>query len=223
MKHIIAPSVLSADFANLQRDIEMINSSAADWFHVDVMDGVFVPNISFGFPVMEAIKKHATKPLDVHLMIVNPDQYIERFAEAGAAVITVHYEACVHLHRTVQAIHAAGCKAGVAINPHTSVALLKDILADLDLVLVMSVNPGFGGQKFIPNTLNKLRELKAMAALLNPDLIIEVDGGVGIHNLEDLIDAGAAAFVAGNAIFGAPDPTAMIAEMKNLNTSTFKA
>ncbi|MBC8986607.1 ribulose-phosphate 3-epimerase [Pedobacter sp. N36a] len=216
MKYLIAPSVLSADFANLQRDIEMINSSAADWFHVDVMDGVFVPNISFGFPVMEAIKKYATKPLDVHLMIVNPDQYIERFAAAGATVITVHYEACVHLHRTVQAIHAAGCKAGVALNPHTPVALLKDILADLDLVLVMSVNPGFGGQKFIPNTLNKLRELKAMALQLNPDLIIEVDGGVGIHNLEDLIEAGAAAFVAGNAIFSAPDPMEMIANMKNL-------
>ena len=222
MKHLIAPSVLSADFANLQRDIEMINASAADWFHVDVMDGVFVPNISFGFPVMEAIKKYAAKPLDVHLMIVNPDQYIERFAAAGASVITVHYEACVHLHRTIQAIHAAGCKAGVAINPHTPVALLKDILADLDLVLVMSVNPGFGGQKFIPNTLNKLRELKAMALQLNPELIIEVDGGVGIHNLEDLIEAGAAAFVAGNAIFGAPDPTEMIAEMKNLKTGTLK-
>lgn len=222
MKHLIAPSVLSADFANLQRDIEMINASAADWFHVDVMDGVFVPNISFGFPVMEAIKKYATKPLDVHLMIVNPDQYIERFAAAGAAVITVHYEACVHLHRTVQAIHAAGCKAGVALNPHTPVALLKDILADLDLVLVMSVNPGFGGQKFIPNTLNKLRELKAMALQINPDLIIEVDGGVGIHNLEDLIDAGAMAFVAGSAIFAAPDPKEMIAELKNLKTGTLK-
>ncbi|WP_222537880.1 ribulose-phosphate 3-epimerase [Pedobacter polysacchareus] len=216
MKHLIAPSVLSADFANLQRDVEMINSSDADWFHVDVMDGVFVPNISFGFPVMEAIKRYATKPLDVHLMIENPDQYIERFAEAGATVITVHYEACVHLHRTVQAIHAAGCKAGVAINPHTPVALLKDILADLDLVLVMSVNPGFGGQKFIPNTLHKLRELKAMALQLNPDLIIEVDGGVGIHNLEDLIEAGATAFVAGNAIFGASNPMEMIADMKNL-------
>ncbi|WGQ11259.1 ribulose-phosphate 3-epimerase [Pedobacter gandavensis] len=216
MKHLIAPSVLSADFANLQRDVEMINSSNADWFHVDVMDGVFVPNISFGFPVMEAIKRYATKPLDVHLMIENPDRYIERFAEAGATVITVHYEACVHLHRTVQAIHAAGCKAGVAINPHTPVALLKDILADLDLVLVMSVNPGFGGQKFIPNTLHKLRELKAMALQLNPDLIIEVDGGVGIHNLEDLIEAGATAFVAGNAIFGASNPMEMIADMKNL-------
>jgi ribulose-phosphate 3-epimerase len=222
MKHLIAPSLLAADFANLQRDIEMVNSSEADWFHVDVMDGVFVPNISFGFPVMEAVKKHATKPLDVHLMIVNPDQYIERFATAGATVITVHYEACTHLHRTVQAIHAAGCKAGVALNPHTPVALLKDILADLDLVLVMSVNPGFGGQQFIPNTLNKLRELKAMAAALNPDLIIEVDGGVGIHNLGDLIQAGASAFVAGNAIFAAASPKEMISELKNLNAGILK-
>ncbi|ETZ22875.1 ribulose-phosphate 3-epimerase [Pedobacter sp. V48] len=217
MKHLIAPSLLSADFANLQRDIEMVNSSEADWFHVDVMDGVFVPNISFGFPVMEAVKKYATKPLDVHLMIVNPDQYIERFAAAGASVITVHYEACTHLHRTVQAIHAAGCKAGVAINPHTPVALLKDVLVDLDLVLVMSVNPGFGGQKFIPNTLNKLRELKAMASVVNPDLLIEVDGGVGIQNLADLIQAGASVFVAGNAIFGAPSPSVMISELKQLD------
>jgi ribulose-phosphate 3-epimerase len=222
MKHLIAPSLLAADFANLQRDIEMVNSSEADWFHVDVMDGVFVPNISFGFPVMEAIKKHATKPLDVHLMIVNPDQYIERFAAAGATVITVHYEACTHLHRTVQAIHAAGCKAGVALNPHTPVALLKDILADLDLVLIMSVNPGFGGQQFIPNTLNKLRELKAMAATQNPELIIEVDGGVGIHNLGDLIQAGASAFVAGNAIFAAASPKEMISELKNLNAGILK-
>ncbi|AOM80425.1 ribulose-phosphate 3-epimerase [Pedobacter steynii] len=222
MKHLIAPSLLAADFANLQRDIEMVNSSEADWFHVDVMDGVFVPNISFGFPVMEAIKKHATKPLDVHLMIVNPDQYIERFAAAGAAVITVHYEACTHLHRTIQAIHAAGCKAGVAINPHTPVALLKEVLADLDLVLVMSVNPGFGGQKFIPNTLHKLRELKALSATINPELIIEVDGGVDIHNLADLIQAGANAFVAGNAIFAATAPKEMISELKNLNAGILK-
>jgi ribulose-phosphate 3-epimerase len=222
MKHLIAPSVLSADFANLQRDVEMINSSEADWFHVDIMDGVFVPNISFGFPVMAAIKKHAQKPLDVHLMIVNPEHYIERFAEAGAAVITVHYEACTHLHRVVQSIHAAGCKAGVALNPHTPVSFLKDILADLDLVLVMSVNPGFGGQQFIPNTLNKVKELRAMASLLNPDLLIEVDGGVGLHNLEVLIQSGANVFVAGNAVFAAVSPKDMIADMKKLDAGIMK-
>lgn len=222
MNHLIAPSVLAADFGNLQRDIEMINASEADWFHVDVMDGVFVPNISFGFPVMEAIKKNATKPLDVHLMIVNPDQYIERFAEAGASGITVHYEACTHLNRTIQCIHQAGCKAGVAINPHTPVELLKDILSDLDVVLVMSVNPGFGGQKFIPNTFNKLRELRAMALRLNPDLIIEVDGGVGISNIADLIEAGANAFVAGNAVFAAPSPSQMISELKNVRTGSVR-
>jgi ribulose-phosphate 3-epimerase len=222
MKHLIAPSVLSADFANLQRDIEMINTSEADWFHVDIMDGVFVPNISFGFPVMSAIKKYAQKPLDVHLMIVNPEHYIERFAEAGAAVITVHYEACTHLHRVVQSIRIAGCKAGVALNPHTPVSLLKDILPDLDLVLVMSVNPGFGGQQFIPNTLNKVRELRAIASLLNPDLLIEVDGGVGLHNLEILIQSGANVFVAGNAVFAAASPPDMIADMKKLDAGIMK-
>ncbi|TKC09221.1 ribulose-phosphate 3-epimerase [Pedobacter frigoris] len=220
MKHLIAPSVLSADFANLQRDIEMINSSEADWFHVDVMDGVFVPNISFGFPVMEAIKKYAAKPLDVHLMIVNPDQYIERFAAAGASIITVHYEACTHLHRTVQAIHAAGCKTGVAINPHTPVGLLKDILTDLDLVLVMSVNPGFGGQKFIPNTINKVKELRNMASQINPRLVIEVDGGVGLHNLTELVQAGANVLVAGNAVFADESPIQMISALKELDTTT---
>lgn len=220
MKHLIAPSVLSADFANLQRDIEMINSSEADWFHVDVMDGVFVPNISFGFPVMEAIKKYAAKPLDVHLMIVNPDQYIERFAAIGASIITVHYEACTHLHRTVQAIHAAGCKAGVAINPHTPVGLLKDILTDLDLVLVMSVNPGFGGQKFIPNTINKVKELRSLASEVNPRLVIEVDGGVGLQNLAELVQAGANVLVAGNAVFAAESPTQMILALKELDTTT---
>ena len=218
MKHLIAPSVLSADFANLQRDIEMINASTADWFHVDVMDGVFVPNISFGFPVMAAIKKFATKPLDVHLMIVNPDQYIARFAEAGASVITVHYEACTHLHRTIQLIHDTGCKACVALNPHTPVTLLKDVLADLDMVLIMSVNPGFGGQKFISNSLNKISELRELARQLNPDLLIEVDGGVSLLNIGDLVQAGANVLVAGNAIFAADSPQDMIAGMKQLET-----
>jgi ribulose-phosphate 3-epimerase len=221
MKHLIAPSILSADFGNLQRDIEMINSSEADWFHVDVMDGVFVPNISYGFPIMEVVKKHATKPLDVHLMIVNPDPYIERFAAAGASVITVHYEACVHLHRTVQAIHAAGARAGVALNPHTPVELLTDILPDLDLVLIMSVNPGFGGQKFIGNTYNKIARLKAMAAELNPNLIIEVDGGVDIGNIVALQDAGANVFVAGSSIFSAASPSKMISDMKNMPSGIF--
>jgi ribulose-phosphate 3-epimerase len=221
MKHLIAPSILSADFGNLQRDIEMINASEADWFHVDVMDGVFVPNISYGFPIMEVVQKHATKPLDVHLMIVNPDQYIERFAKAGASVITVHYEACTHLHRTVQAIHAAGCRAGVALNPHTPVELLKDILTDLDLVLIMSVNPGFGGQKFIGNTYNKISRLKVMAADLQPNLLIEVDGGVDIGNLVALQDAGAVVFVAGSSIFKAPSPSKMISDLKNMPSGIF--
>jgi ribulose-phosphate 3-epimerase len=217
MRHLIAPSILAADFANLQRDIELINSSEADWFHVDVMDGVFVPNISFGFPIMEAVKKHATKPLDVHLMIVNPDQYIERFAQAGASIITVHYEACTHLHRTIQLIHQSGCKAGVALNPATPVSVLKDILADLDLVLIMSVNPGFGGQKFIPRTLAKVDELKAMAMKVKPELFIEVDGGIGMQNIDLLIDAGANVLVAGNAVFAASSPEEMIAGMKNID------
>ncbi len=217
MKHIIAPSLLAADFANLQRDCEMINQSEADWLHIDIMDGVFVPNISFGFPVLNAVKKHIKKPLDVHLMIVNPDQYLEEFAKAGAAIITVHYEACVHLHRTIQFIKAIGCKAGVALNPHTPVGVLKDVLADLDLVLIMSVNPGFGGQQFIPQSLNKIAELKHLALQLNPDLIIEVDGGVSISNIKSLVKAGADAFVAGNAVFAASDPLGMIMELKNAN------
>jgi ribulose-phosphate 3-epimerase len=223
MKHLIAPSILSADFGNLQRDIEMINNSEADWFHVDVMDGVFVPNISFGFPVMEAVAKHARKPLDVHLMIVRPEEYIERFAKAGASVITVHYEACTHLHRVVQNIHDAGCKASVALNPHTPVSLLKDILVDLDMVLIMSVNPGFGGQKFIPNTFNKVRELKSMASQVNPDLLIEVDGGISIDNIQDLAIAGVDVFVAGNAIFAASSPPEMISSLKKANAEVLKS
>jgi ribulose-phosphate 3-epimerase len=223
MKHLVAPSILSADFGNLQRDIEMINKSEADWFHVDIMDGVFVPNISFGFPVMEALVKHANKPLDVHLMIVKPEEYIERFAKAGAAVITVHYEACTHLHRIVQSIHDAGCKACVALNPHTPVSLLTDILSDLDMVLIMSVNPGFGGQKFIPNTLNKIQELRSMASRVNPDLLIEIDGGVGVHNIPEMVAAGADVFVAGNAVFSASSPVEMISSLKNAGTGVMKS
>jgi ribulose-phosphate 3-epimerase len=219
MKYIIAPSILSADFGNLQRDIEMINQSEADWFHVDVMDGVFVPNISFGFPVMAAVKKHATKSLDVHLMIVEPDKFIPEFAKAGADRITVHYEACTHLHRTIQLIKSSECKAGVALNPHTPVTLLQDVIEDLDLVLIMSVNPGFGGQAFIHNTYKKIQDLKRLIQGVNDELIIEVDGGVGLSNLASLVTAGANAFVAGNAIFADENPTEIISKMKSLITT----
>lgn len=217
MNHLIAPSVLSADFANLQSDIEMINASAADWFHVDIMDGVFVPNMSFGFPVLNAINKHAKKPLDVHLMIVDPDRYLEQFKNAGAANITVHYEACTHLHRTVQAIKALGCRAGVAINPHTPVHVLEDIIEDIDLVCLMSVNPGFGGQKFIENTYKKVRDLRALAAGRNDSLLIEVDGGVGNNNALSLLQAGADVLVAGNAVFADSDPSKAISALKNIS------
>jgi len=216
MKHLIAPSILSADFANIQRDVEMINQSNADWFHVDIMDGVFVPNISFGFPVISAIKKHATKPLDVHLMIVDPDRYLEQFKNAGADILTVHLEACTHLHRTVSAIKQLGMKAGVALNPHTNVSLLEDILKDIDLVCLMSVNPGFGGQKFIENTYDKIKKLRAMATAQNTELLIEIDGGVGQHNLSALVQAGANVLVAGNAVFAAEDPAGMITTLKNI-------
>lgn len=215
MNHLVAPSILAADFANLQRDIEMINRSEADWFHVDVMDGLFVPNISFGFPVMKAVAKYATKPLDVHLMIMDPNRYLKEFAEAGAYSITVHMEACPHLHRTVQSIKELGCKAGVALNPHTPVASLVDIIGDLDMVLIMSVNPGFGGQKFIEHSYKKIKELKMLAAELNPDLIIEVDGGVDQNNASKLVEAGATALVAGSSVFAAADHEKAIKELKN--------
>ncbi len=220
MKHLIAPSILSADFANIQRDVEMINNSEADWFHVDIMDGVFVPNISFGFPVVSAIKKHATKPLDVHLMIVDPDRYLEQFKNAGADVLTVHIEACTHLHRTIAAIKQLGMKAGVAVNPHTSVSQLEDIIADVDLVCLMSVNPGFGGQKFIENTYQKIQKLRAMSKDVNPGLLIEIDGGVGTHNIAALVKAGANVLVAGNAVFAAAEPKAMISDLKNMQIDT---
>jgi ribulose-phosphate 3-epimerase len=215
MKHFIAPSILAADFANLQRDIEMINQSDADWLHVDIMDGMFVPNISFGFPVVKAVAKHAKKPLDVHLMIVDPDRYLQQFKEAGASSITVHIEACPHLHRTIQAIKELGCKAAVALNPHTPVASLVDIIKDLDMVLIMSVNPGFGGQKFIANTYKKIKELKALASAENPGLIIEIDGGVDQTNVNNLLEAGATALVAGNSVFSAADQLNAIKQLKN--------
>jgi ribulose-phosphate 3-epimerase len=214
MSYRIAPSILSADFANLQRDIEMINRSQADWFHVDVMDGVFVPNISFGMPVVKAVHKHATKPLDVHLMIVDPDRYIKEFKACGAEVLTVHYEACTHLHRTLQAIRVEGMKAGVAINPHTPVSVLIDILNDVDLVLLMSVNPGFGGQSFIENTFNKLSQLKTMREERGLSFLIEVDGGVNDTNAAKLIHAGADVLVAGNYVFASSQPEEVIAGLK---------
>lgn len=216
MSHKVSPSILAADFANIQRDVEMLNKSEADWIHIDIMDGVFVPNISFGFPVMKAIHKHATKPLDVHLMIVNPDQYIEDCKNAGATYVTVHYEACTHLHRTIQAIKASGMKAGVAINPHTPVHLLEEIIVDLDLVLVMSVNPGFGGQKFLSSAVNKVFKLKELIEKSNSNALIEVDGGVTDQNAKSLIDAGADALVAGSFVFKSKSPQQTIMDLKSI-------
>lgn len=216
MSHLIAPSVLSADFANMQRDVEMINNSEADWFHVDIMDGMFVPNISFGFPVIKAIKKHAKKPLDVHLMIVDPDRYLQNFKDAGADILTVHYEACPHLHRTIQGIKALGMKAGVAINPHTSAHLLSEIIQDIDLVCVMSVNPGFGGQKFIEKTYHKVLTIHEMIKASKSKALIEIDGGVDMNNYLKLVDVGADVLVAGNTVFSSADPTQTIADLKKI-------
>ena len=218
---LLAPSLLSSDFGNLQRDVEMINGSDADWFHLDVMDGMFVPNISFGFPVIKSVKKHARKPLDIHLMIVDPDRFIAEFRNAGADIISVHIEACAHLHRTIQLIKSTGAKAGVAINPHTPVSHLREIISDIDLVCMMSVNPGFGGQKFIDNTFSKVVELRKLIQEKNAMALIEIDGGVDLQNAGKLISSGADVLVAGNTVFSAKDPLRIIRELKGIVPAKF--
>ena len=214
---LIAPSILASDFANLEREVKMINNSQADWIHIDIMDGVFVPNISMGLPVVEAVKRHAKKPMDVHLMIVEPERYVEAFYRAGAAVISVHVEACNHLHRNVQQIKALGIRAGVAINPHTSITELENVIQDIDLVCVMSVNPGFGGQKFIEKTYKKVEALRNMIIEAKSNALIEIDGGVNLQNAKPLMEAGADVLVAGNFVFSAGDPTGVITQLKGLN------
>lgn len=216
MQTLISPSLLAADFMNLKADIDMVNNSDADWFHLDIMDGVFVPNISYGLPLVSQISKIAKKPLDVHLMIVDPDRYIEAFKNAGSDILTVHYEACTHLHRTVQNIHSHDMKAGVSLNPHTPISVLEDIIQDIDLVLLMSVNPGFGGQSFIENTYSKIEKLKALIAEKNTDVIIEIDGGVNLETGKKLVEAGADALVAGSFVFNSENPTKTIADLKKL-------
>ena len=215
-KNKIAPSLLAADFGNLQRDVEMVNNSEADWHHIDIMDGVFVPNISYGMPVLKSIAQHATKTLDVHLMIVDPDRYIKTFAELGANVLSVHYEACTHLHRTLQAIKAEGMMAGVALNPHTNINLLEDTINDIDLVCLMSVNPGFGGQSFIENTYSKVKALKELIVRKNAKTLIEIDGGVTSKNAKALVDAGADVLVAGSFVFKSDNPMATIKNLKDI-------
>ena len=214
MSHLIAPSMLSADFGNLERDIKMINSSEADWFHLDIMDGVFVPNISFGFPIIKSVKKHAQKPLDVHLMIVQPERYFEDFKNAGADILSIHYEVSTHLHRSLNAIRNLGMKAAVVLNPHTSVNLLEDIVSEADMVLLMSVNPGFGGQKFIENTYERISKLKEIIIRRNAETMIEIDGGVNLENAPKLIDAGADILVAGNTVFSSDNPLETISKLK---------